>query len=160
MTLITAVKLDWTEHAHWTTFNPTVVGCLLHGGKRSRKHLKITVIQDKDSHKQNIMAALCKYTQWSTDQDLFQCCHDKTWIFMRLQVYTQQINKISDFKLSSDLLNIVLPIYILTAKQKKAWVRVNNTLSNTQLGAGSFIVEGGFHHVYQGTESGIRYTRI
>lgn len=27
-------------------------------------------------------------------------------------VYTQQINKLSDFKLFSDLLNIVLPIYI------------------------------------------------
>lgn len=25
MTLITGVKQDWTEHAHWTTFNPTVV---------------------------------------------------------------------------------------------------------------------------------------
>lgn len=46
--------------------------------------------------------------------------------------------------MSSDLLNIVLPIYILTAKYKKAWVRINNTLSNTQLGAGSFIVKGGF----------------
>lgn len=31
---------------------------------------------------------------------------------MRLQVYTQQINKISDFKLTSDSLNIVFPIYI------------------------------------------------
>lgn len=26
MTLITAVKLDRTEHAHWTTFNPTLEG--------------------------------------------------------------------------------------------------------------------------------------
>lgn len=46
--------------------------------------------------------------------------------------------------MSSDLPNIVLPIYILTAKYKKAWVSINNTLSNTQLGAGSFIVKGGF----------------
>lgn len=67
---------------------------------------------------------------------------------MSLQVYTRQINKISDFKLTSDSLNIVFPnIYIcfLTATYKKAWVRVNNTLSNTQLGAGSFMVKGGFH---------------
>lgn len=34
MTLVTAVKLDWTEHAHWTTFNPTGVECLKHGGKK------------------------------------------------------------------------------------------------------------------------------
>lgn len=45
-------------------------------------------------------------------------------------VYTQQINKLSDFKLFSDLLNIVLPIYI---SYKKAWVRVNQTHSWVQV---------------------------
>lgn len=58
------------------------------------------------------MAALCKYTQWSTDTGLVPVL---SWQNMDIYEFIhKQINKLSDFKLSSDLLNILFSnIYIV-----------------------------------------------